>query len=75
MVYQHLLNLPKCQISSGSSGPMFFAPLAPMYLWFCRISITACELVDIEILSEGTLGVISETWILINVYIVKRTIS
>ena len=54
---------------------MFCAPLAPMYLWFCRISITACELVDIEILSDGTLGVISETWILINVYIVKRTIS
>ena len=45
---------------------MFCAHFAPMYLWFCRISITACELVDIEILSLGTLGVISETWILIN---------
>ena len=54
---------------------MFCTPLAPVYLWFYRISITAPELVDIEILSEGTLGVISETWILINVYIVKRTIS
>ena len=66
MVYQHLLNLPKCQISSGSSGPMFFAPLAPMYLWFCRISITACELVDIEILSEGTFVMILHARLILN---------
>ena len=50
------------------------------FLWlqcicsFVELVFTASELVDIEILCEGTLGVISEIWILINVYIVKRTI-
>ena len=58
MVYQHLLNL-FAKIPNKLRFIRTYASLAPMYLWFCRISITACELVDFEILSEGTLGVIT----------------